>query len=360
MQAKGGENKIYSCKFLPRRKGYTLSQKILFLKQLHLILASGVSILKGISILERRVDKATVNVCKRLLLDLQNGRTLAQAMRKNPEFFSELISTLTEAGERSGELQNVLESLVLYYSRHKELQSFFVKSLIYPLFLLLAGLCVLLFFLLYVLPILATAYTAMQAKPNALMNCILQISNFLKNYYVPVLALILTLGYAFYKSLPSITKLILKIAWCKTSYNLFLEARFCKLLAILLSSGINITDAVSIAGNTITAPHMLAKLQLWKVYLQKGMEISMAIDRSLELFSPLTKELLTVGAVTGYLPQMLDEAGKIAEEDLRERLAKVRELLAPTLLLIVAVLTAGIICTVMAPMFDLFTAIPDY
>lgn len=301
-----------------------------------------------------------VLVCRRLVLDLQSGKSLTVAMQKNPEFFPSLVITLTNAGERSGELPQVLAALVQYYSQQKELQGFLVKALIYPCFLLLAATGVLCFFLLYVLPIIANTYTAMQATPSTFFKFVLTVSCFVKASYPLVLGGLLGACYLLKLTFPMLWQQLLKVNWCQQTYRLLLEARFCKLLALLLNSGINITEAVAIAGSTIAETSMLAKIQLLKDYLQRGIEISTAIEHSLGLFTPITEELLALGATTGYLPQMLEEAAKIAEADLRDRLEKLREFFAPVLLLVAAVLIAGIVSAVMGPLFDLFTAIPEY
>ena len=348
-----------SCCLLQNKKNYTLNQRIIFLKQLHLILGSGIPILKGMTLLKDRVDKRTVPICQKLLFNLQSGKNLAQSMRKCPQFFPQLIITLVAAGEQSGELQSILASLVQYYSRLKEFKGFFLKTAIYPMFILLSAIAVLLFFLLYVLPILSNAYIAMQARPSAILTTVLQISYFLKTYYTVVICIALCIFFIIYKASTSILKLFLKIPWCKRSYSLFLEIRFCRLLALLLNSGVNVTDAVTIASASITDVNMLPKLKLVKSYLKKGIDIPTVVEHSLGIFSPLTQELVILGAATGYLPKMLEEAAKIAEEDLQERITKMRELLAPSLLLLAAILTAGIICTVIGPLFDLFTAIPE-
>lgn len=342
------------------KTNYTLTQRIIFLKQLHIILKSGISILKGIAILEKRVAKPLDVICKRLLIDLQGGKPLAEAMSRNTDFFPNLIITLVAAGEQSGELPYVLKALVEYYSKQKELRSFIIKALIYPLFLITASICVMLFFLMYVLPVLATTYTAMQAQPSGFLQTVILLHDWLQGKSYALILAIATILTAIYLSQPYVKKGCLHISWCKRIYALIIEARFCKLLALLLNSGINITEAVTIAGKTINDKAMLSKLQLYKDYLQRGYEINIAIEHTQGLFSPLTEELITIGATTGYLPQMLEEAAKIAEDDLRDCLDKLRELLAPALLLIAAALTAGIVVSIMGPLFDLFTSIPEY
>lgn len=345
---------------LLHRKHYSLEQKILFLSQLHLILESGIPLMRGLALLEKRIDKDLTVICRVLMINLQNGKLLSEAMQKKAEFFPNLVITLTKAGEESGQLNLILEALIKYYSHQKELKSFFLKSLIYPFLLITAAFGVLLFFLLSVLPVLATTYTALQAKPTESLKSILVISEFFRNWYPLLILGLLILGAYLYTKLNNLLNIFLHIGYFRKIYSLHIEARFCKLMALLLNSGININKAVVIAGSTIDDQDLLSKLQLFKVYLQSGMDISLALKHSLHLFTPLTEELLTMGAITGYLPNMLEEAAKIAEDDFRTKLEKARELLTPILLLFATILTASIIASIMAPLFDLFSAIPDY
>lgn len=342
------------------KKSYSLDQRILFLKQLHLILESGIPLLRGLELLEKRIDKQLTIICRLLIINLQSGKLLSEAMQKKKSFFSPLVIALIKAGEESGQLNAILASLIQYYNHQKELKSFFLKSLIYPCCLITAAFGVLLFFLLYVLPVLATTYTALQAKPTESLCLILSVSEFIKSWYPFIIMGLMILVSSIYSSFDKIASLFLHIDYFRKIYLLHIEARFCKLMALLLDSGININNAVIIAASTINDKKLLPKLQLFNIHLQKGLDISIAIKHSLGLFTPLTEELLTMGALTGYLPQMLEEAAKIAEDDFRTKIEKARELLTPILLLFATVLTAGIICTVMAPLFDLFTAIPEY
>ena len=146
----------------------------------------------------------------------------------------------------------------------------------------------------------------------------------------------------------------------KEMYALVQEIRFCKLLALLLNSGLNITTAAEEAGRVFSDKRRLAQLHLFRQSLMRGVDMGTAAQRAAEIFSPLTAEFIAVGAATGCLPRMLTEAAQILEQDLRGRLEQFRELFAPMLLLIAALLTALVVCSVMGPLFDLFTALPEY
>lgn len=329
------------------------------LKQLHLLAGSGIPLLKGLQLLEHRVDKNLALIFQRLLVSLRSGKSLTQAMRQLPSFFTPLMLALIAAGEKSGQLQEVLQELILYYQRQKEFKDFLGKALIYPLLLIASALGVMLFFLIYVLPVLASAYSSLQAQPSTALKLLLQVNYFLQHYSLVILPALLLLIIFFWKQKHQLQRLLYLIPWCKTTHNLMLEARLCKLLALLLNSGISIIEAIDIAVTSIPEKQLELKLRLLQSYLRRGVEISIGLQHTLGLFSPLTEELLCLGASTGYLPQMLEEAAQIAESDLRYRLEKLRELLAPTLLMVAALITAGLVCTVMSPLFDLFSAIPD-
>ena len=128
----------------------------------------------------------------------------------------------------------------------------------------------------------------------------------------------------------------------------------------MLNSGLNITVAVEEAGKTFTDEARRGQLYLFRQSLLRGVDIGTAAQRAGCIFSPLTREFIAIGAATGCLPKMLNEAAGILEQDLQSKLEKFRELFAPVLLLIAALLTALVVCSVMGPLFDLFTALPEY
>lgn len=275
-------------------------------------------------------------------------------------FFPPLAVTLTAAGESGGELERILEAAAEYYARQYELKCFLYKAAAYPLFLLAATAAVSLFFLFYVLPQLAGVYTSMQAQPDYFLQWVLRLNDFVSEHTWLLTAIIAgtTAMLSLHKS--ALRNAILQLPGIKGIYGLVQEIRFCKLLALLLNSGLNITVAAEEAGKTFTDEARLGQLYLFQQSLLRGVDIGTAAQRAGCIFSPLTREFIAIGAATGCLPQMLNEAAGILEQDLQSKLEKFQELFAPVLLLIAALLTALVVCSVMGPLFDLFTALPEY
>ena len=122
----------------------------------------------------------------------------------------------------------------------------------------------------------------------------------------------------------------------------------------------SITKAVTIIIGTVESSTYKQQLLLLNSRLKRGIDISDAAGAVKGVFSPLTLDLLCIGAVSGYLPQMLKEAARIGEEDLRENLERIKEFLAPLLLLVAAVVIAAVVCVVLGPLFEMLSAMPEY
>ena len=341
------------------RRGYTSMERMLFLRQLALILQSGLPLLQGMELLRRRLHKRLRLLCYHVYQLLQHGSSLAEAMEQEPLFFAPLTVQLVRAGELSGQLHAVLEELASYYQQQEELRGHVIKAALYPLFLLAAAGCVLLFFLLYILPVLANVYAGMGIKPTGSMAALLGAHAWLWDNAGLALGAALCLGMGLWRYGRKIGSWLLSRSWCGNFYYLLYEIRFCKLLALLLDSGLNITVAVRVIAQTMQGSPFAKQLLVLESRLRRGVDISSAMLGAAGLLSPLTLDLLGVGASTGCLPQMLREAARLRQEDLQRKLARGKEILAPLLLLIVALVIAVVVCTVLGPLLEMLNALPQ-
>ena len=266
---------------------------------------------------------------------------------------------MAAVGEESGELSNLLLQLADYYERQDRLRRFVQRALIYPLLLLVAALLLLLLFGFYILPMLLETYTAMGIKPAGSLALVLRLrSLLLEEPLLGVLALVL-LTAALLAGGRRLLHWFLRSRWSGNFHGLLIEVRLCKLLALLLEAGLAITRAVSIAMATVEDEECVTELRIFNSRLRRGLAVEQAAAAAEGLFSPLTLELICVGAATGYLPRMLEEAASAGEVRLTEQLERLRQLLVPVLLLMAALIVAVVIITVISPLFELLTALPE-
>ena len=340
-------------------KKFTDKERVVFYKQLAIILHSGFPILKGIQIMNQRVDKKLRIICDSLYKDLSRGNSLEASMRRQKHFFTDLGIMLISAGEESGRLEEVALELANYYEKQSELKKYVLKAALYPIFLLLASIGVLFFFMFYVLPVLATAYSSMGIKPQGVLAIILKTQNFLSTHFVFVAIFFVTLVLVIMHFRKIIIDFLKKLPFLGKLYYLVLEIRFCKLMALLLNSGVGIIHAVAITSKTIKDEKCTRKLHLFQSRLQKGAEISSAVGSLTGWINPLSLGLISMGATTGYLPKMLNEAASISEQDLQTGLDRLKESISPLMLLFAALITAGVISSVVGPLFNLISALPE-
>lgn len=335
-----------------------LLEQSLFFHQLAAILQSGLPLLDGLRLLQRQTPDGQL-LCYRLQRALARGKSLAEALAAEPKYFSSLSVNMAAVGEESGELARLLEELAAYYARQDKLRRFIRQAALYPLLLLLVSLGLLVLFGLYILPVLLETYAAMGIKPVGRLALLLELRALLigSPFKVVCGAIIFTLA-LFYAGC-HLWHWFMRSRWSSNFHGLLLEVRLCKLLALLLEAGLSITRAVSIVAETVEDAGCKTQLLLFSSRLQRGLAIEQAAVAAEKLFSPLTLELICVGTATGYLPQMLREAACAGEVHVEEQLERLRQLLVPILLLMAALIVAVVVITLISPLFELLTALPE-
>lgn len=342
------------------RGGVSLAEQISFYRQLAVILRSGLPLLNALQLLQKHGSAKQMLLCYRLQQRLRRGSSLAQALAAEADCCTQLAVTLVAVGEESGELAMLLEQLADYYSRQLKLRRFVQRAVTYPAFLLLASFCVLLLFLLYILPVLADTYSAMGVLPMGTLALLLTLKDALLQQPLAALALTAGVAAALFLLGRRLLRCFLRSRLSGNFHGLLLEVRFCRLLALLLESGVGITKAVAIVTDTMDDEQYAGQLRLLNSRLKRGIAIEQAAaGGAKELFSPLMLELVCVGASTGYLPQMLQEAVTAGEQRLQQQLGRLQELLVPLLLLVAAIIIAGIVCIVIGPLFEVLSAMPE-
>lgn len=342
------------------RGGVSLAEQISFYRQLAVILRSGLPLLNALQLLQKHGNAKQMLLCYRLQQRLRRGSSLAQALAAEADCCTQLAVTLVAVGEESGELATLLEQLADYYSRQLKLRRFVQRAVTYPAFLLLASFCVLLLFLLYILPVLADTYSAMGVLPMGTLALLLTLKDALLQQPLAALALTAGVAAALFLLGRRLLRCFLRSRLSGNFHGLLLEVRFCRLLALLLESGVGITRAVAIVTDTMDDEQYAGQLRLLNSRLKRGIAIEQAAaGGAKELFSPLMLELVCVGASTGYLPQMLQEAVTAGEQRLQQQLGRLQELLVPLLLLVAAIIIAGIVCIVIGPLFEMLSAMPE-
>lgn len=335
-----------------------LEKQSIFFHQLAAILQSGLPLFDGLRLLQGQTEEERL-LCYRLQRSLNRGHSLAESMAVEPEHFSKLSVRMIAVGEESGELARLLEELAVYYARQAKLLRFIRQATLYPLLLLLLSLILLAVFGLYILPLLVETYTAMGIKPAGRLGLLLELRSLAIDAPLKAICVAAASAMCLAWCGRRLWLLFMRSRWSGNFHGLLLEVRLCKLLALLLEAGLSITHAIDIIAESVEDAAGRRQLKIFSSRLQRGIAIEQSAAATEKLFSPLTLELICVGAATGYLPKMLGEAAAAGNVRIEEQLERLRQLLVPILLLMAALVVAVVVITIISPLFELLTALPE-
>ncbi len=296
-----------------------------------------------------------------VLDDVQGGMSMSQAMVKHPQMFSPFFVNMVRSGEESGKLDEVFTYLADYIERTYELQSKAKNALIYPAFILMAFVGVIVLLLTVVIPQLTAIIKDAGQELPIYTKIIIFISDFLRNFGILLLALLVGAGIflARYIKTPAGMR-----AWSRTEIsipiigNLFRKlylARLSDNLQTLISGGIPIVRALQITadvvGNEIYRGIVLEAVEA----VRGGSTIADAFSKHPEIPSLLT-QMMRVGEETGKLDQILKAISRFYTREVDSLVDNLVSLIEPVLILVLGLGVGFIVASVLLPIYNLTAA----
>ena len=339
----------------------TDGEKAIFFGQLALMLESGLPVLTALKILEERLPRKAAQTCRYLQRSLQNGESLAQAAEGKKQALGSLAAAVITAGEDGAILCEMLAELSAYYQLQAQMKRFIKNISLYPLFLLTASLATALLFMLKVLPLFKDLYASMGAELPLYLRLLFAVQ---EGFAAANLPLLLCAGMLVFAAAvhyrQRLIKMLFAVPALTTYRRLYLEIRFNKVLSLLLSGGMALPAAACLAGEALGDALLKKEAESFAADVLRGSAPAEAAMRAKNLFGSLSVEFIGVGAETGRLPEMLNRAAELLSERFDDTLKKLKVVLEPLLLVLVAAVVSAVILAVAAPMFTLSGALPQY
>ncbi len=335
-------------------------EKAVFFGQLALMLASGLPVLKALQVLEERLPLKTARLCTAMQRGLENGESLAACVKNSRDAWGSLAEAVISAGEAGGILCEMLEELAQYYQLQAQMKRYIKNISLYPLFLLTVSLVVALMFIVKVLPLFAGLYASMNAEVPPYLNLLFALQAAVAENMPVFLCAFFAAVLFVWQQRGKFVQLLFCVPFLKAQKQTYLEIRFNKVLALLLHGGIALPQAAQIAGNALGDAVLMRQAENFANDVLRGMDPAEAAVNANGLFSGLSVEFIGVGAETGRLPEMLARASELLQIRFDDTLKKLKVVMEPLLLLLVAGFVSAIIIGVAAPMFSLSGSLPDY
>ncbi|HDQ22550.1 MAG TPA: type II secretion system F family protein [Candidatus Uhrbacteria bacterium] len=335
-------------------------EKILFARILATLLRSGINIADSLIILEEQFVGKFKYVVAKIRKDVETGQELSMALSKFPKYFSRVFIGLVLVGEKSGRLAETLKRAADQMEKDLELNRKVQSASLYPALVLICLLALAALLSYYILPQLVVIFTSFYLVLPWTTRALLAMAAFIRDYgllfLVLLLAGIIFLNFivktkkirpywqGFLISLPFLGELIKKL-------NL---ARFCRILGILLQSGVAIKPALETTIESLTNEVYKNELKRIKGKITAGESLGEAMRMSarINLFPNLLAQMVSVGERTGSLEDNLLYLAEYYEGEVDNIAKNLSNVVEPVLLIIVGFLVAFIAIAIISPIYE--------
>ena len=334
-----------------------------FCMELSLLLHAGIGVEEGLRLLaEDTEDEGSRTFLTDIAEHLADGMSLAGAMRESGRF-PDHVAGLVDMGEQSGRLEGALSSLARHCETRSRMERQIRSALLYPAILLLMMLVVIVVLLTQVLPVFNEVYASLGGQLTGVAGGLLMLGYALDRA-MPVLCVLLALVIAFLMAFAAGGRfrdrvLALWDHWMgdRGASRAMHTARFAQALAMGLSSGLHMEEALDLAASLQgAAPAAQARCADCRERLDQGEDLAGALRQS-GLLPPAACRMLALGQRSGTGDTVMEEIARRLSEEAEIALETRVSYVEPALVIVTSVLVGAILLSVMLPLMHIMAAI---
>jgi type IV pilus assembly protein PilC len=336
-----------------------------FCRSFSILIETGMPVLRSLKILSERTTKVRLRkIVSEISAFVENGGTVSGAMAKYPKFFSPMIVSMIRVGETSGTLDQALHRIADLLEKQIALKQKVKSAFAYPVIALLASVAVIIFILVWVIPVFIPLYDNPENKvPMPIpTQIIINVSEFLTTYwyfYIPVLLgviifLILfgktTRGRIFYD------RIRLGAPLFGPLYTKMVMERFSRTTSILLHSGIPLLETLKLVRHVVGSVNMSVVIDKAHDVLQQGGTLEETL-REAPIVPPLMVDIISIGEQAGSLEEVLKRIADTLEEEIDVTVRGITSIIEPVMVLVVGGVVLFIALSVFLPYWGLVRVI---
>ncbi len=330
----------------------------IFTLDLALILKAGARLDEALELLATDIDigrlRSTITQIRASVLA---GESFADALSHHPMLFLPMYVALVRIGETSGTLERILELLANERNRAEALRRKLADALRYPAFLLFAASCVLIFFLMFVMPQFGGVLRDFGAKLDPIAALFLGLSEFMTHHkeLLGSATVVLLLAGFFLTRRPSVRLALMSalshVPLVRSALSYHRTALFCRNLGVLLSAGVPLTTTLRILADMMAATGHPA---IWTRAVEKvrqGGKLSEVLGEK-AMLPAMAVRMLRLGEETGQLPALAGRVAEFYETKLQRRLDRVVGIIGPLAIIVISIIVGGLIVSVMTSLLS--------
>lgn len=345
---------------VPRiRRSYSYEIAILT-RQFATLTSSGVPLSEALGALIEQIDRRILQAVFRDIREkVTQGVSLADALSFHPHYFSNLYVNMVRAGEASGNLDQILSRLADYLQKQHRLRGRVVAALTYPVIMIILGVGVTLFLMIYLVP---KVTTILRRKGNVLplITEVVKGASDLTVQYWWAMFLAVVAIYILYRLAVATTSgryrrdsILLSLPILGSFFGKQAISRFCMTMSILLRSGLPALQALSIVREVVGNAVLAEAIQDVHDRVLEGADISTPLRNRKKIFPPVVGYMVSVGEKSGQLEEMLEKVADAYDDELEIQAQKLTSLVEPVIIIFLAAVVGVIVLSVILPIVQM-------
>lgn len=338
--------------------GVSTKDRMLFTKQLAVLLRSGIPLLHSLELLIEQFSGKMRTIIIHLKDGVKEGRSLTDGLKDYPKEFDKIYVQLVRAGEATGNLELILNRLNIYMEKQAAIRKKVSSAMRYPLIQLFVISIVVVVLLAFVVPQIAKTFSSKGGVLPLPTRILMVMSNFLQNHYLILLTIIIgsVSLFKYWQRTPSgayrIDKFKLDIPVFKYFVRTGAVVQFSRTLGMLLEGGVRLSEALNIVCDIVSNRVLADALEKAKDNIIKEGKITQYLKQT-GIFPPMAIYLIGTGEESGELAGMLQSVGESYEEELSELTDSLAATIDPIMMMMMAVIVGFIVIAMVLPILEM-------
>ena len=339
--------------------GVAAKDLVVFTRQFATMISSGLPLVQCLDTLGRQTpNKRLADIVMQVKADVEAGASFTEALRKHPRVFGDFYVNMVEAGEAGGALDTILSRLAVYLEKSRALRGKVKGAMAYPAAIVAVAVLVMIFMLLYVIPIFADLFESFGGALPAPTRLVMALSSGVQSLILYALAagVALAWGLRWFRRTGRGRRLVdaalLKAPVFGSLVEKVAVASFARTLATLVSSGVPILDGLAITaritGNKVMEDAILDAIER----IKQGSTIAEPL-RDQTVFAPMVVQMIEVGENAGALDAMLNKIADFYDDEVNHAVEALTSLLEPLLMVVLGALIGFMLIAMYLPIFEM-------
>lgn len=334
-----------------------------FCRQFAIVLEAGLPIAMAMDVLrEQTINPTLKSALNDVYEGIQKGISLSECLKQNSEIFPDILITLVEAGEISGQLDSVFKRMADQFEKDYKLNQKVKSTMTYPIIVLIVATIVIIVLMAKVVPTFADVLTGLGAELPIFTRILISVSNFFKSFWwIMIISIILIMISArqYSKTIKGkrfFSNMAINVPLIKEITRAVMTARFTRTLGTLISSGVLLIQSLEIVQKVLGNAVLAEKMEFVITEVKKGKGLYQPLT-SIKYFPPMLDSMIRIGEESGNIDFTLDKAADFYDQEVESAMQQLTTYLEPIIIIILGVVVGFVIMSVIYPMFSVYQSL---